>query len=415
METELRSEMLGVQLDGRMINLELRIYKPKGSGPFPTIVFNHGSTGSGQDPETFKYPIRVTALANFFVPRGWAIIAPARRGRASSEGVYDEGFNINRSEGYSIEAKRSVKGAKRALQDIEALMEAISAIAFVDSKTLLIGGESRGGILSVAYAGMHPEKVSGVINFVGGWIGAGVSTSEEINQTVFNWGANYGKEMLWLYGKNDSYYPISHSQKNFEVFQQKGGKGTFHDIGLPKGVDGHILSMVPRQWSSLLEEYLKALHLPYKEKKGFELIFEWPSFQCGLQPTNSNSPIKAALLKNTISAKAISTKPELTRFLGVWEGWMGVNAHIDVRAAVSDISDQGATIILAQGSNNKGKYQEKLTLKFDNNLLRGIDTAGTKFYFEVRPDGHMNIGWMNEVSWCTGVLQKRLKLKQQSP
>jgi acetamidase/formamidase len=33
---------------------------------------------------------------------------------------------------------------------------------------ILIGGVSRGGVLSIAYAGMHPEEVSGVLNFVGG-------------------------------------------------------------------------------------------------------------------------------------------------------------------------------------------------------------------------------------------------------
>ena len=30
---------------------------------------------------------------------------------------------------------------------------------FVDSKRVIIGGQSRGGILSVIYAGQHPEQV----------------------------------------------------------------------------------------------------------------------------------------------------------------------------------------------------------------------------------------------------------------
>ena len=47
METEVSSQMLAVQLDGGPVNLELRIYKPSGQGPFPTLVFNHGSTGTG--------------------------------------------------------------------------------------------------------------------------------------------------------------------------------------------------------------------------------------------------------------------------------------------------------------------------------------------------------------------------------
>jgi hypothetical protein len=40
-----------------------------------------------------------------------------------------------------------------------------------------MAGISRGGILSITYAGMHPREVSGVINFVGGWMGEGAINS----------------------------------------------------------------------------------------------------------------------------------------------------------------------------------------------------------------------------------------------
>jgi dipeptidyl aminopeptidase/acylaminoacyl peptidase len=43
-------------------------------------------------------------------------------------------------------------------------MEAIQTMPFVDASRIVIGGQSRGGILSVAYAGQHPEQVKGVIN-----------------------------------------------------------------------------------------------------------------------------------------------------------------------------------------------------------------------------------------------------------
>jgi len=47
----------------------------------------------------------------------------------------------------------------------------------------VIGGQSRGGILSVAYAGAHPQQVRGVINFVGGWTGD--SCIGDFNGTAF--------------------------------------------------------------------------------------------------------------------------------------------------------------------------------------------------------------------------------------
>jgi pimeloyl-ACP methyl ester carboxylesterase len=65
--------------------------------------------------------------------------------------------------------------------------------ADVASSRLLIGGQSRGGVLSVAYAGRHPEDIEGVINFVGGWVGDRCSTAAVINQTLFKQGARFGR------------------------------------------------------------------------------------------------------------------------------------------------------------------------------------------------------------------------------
>ena len=41
-------------------------------------------------------------------------------------------------------------------------MTAILAMPFVDRDRVVIGGQSRGGILSVAYGGLHGEQVRGV-------------------------------------------------------------------------------------------------------------------------------------------------------------------------------------------------------------------------------------------------------------
>lgn len=408
MVTEARSQMLAVQLEGSAVDLELRVYKPEGDGPFPTLVFNHGSTGAGTDPESFKWPIRFTEIANFFVSRGWAVLAPARRGRAGSQGVYDEGFNVDRTQGYSTEVVRSIKGAERALQDIEAVMVQIPSMSFVDGKRLLIGGESRGGILSVAYAGRHTEKVLGVINFVGGWIEAGLSTSEQINQTIFRWGADSNTEMLWLYGNNDAFYPLSHSRKSFEAFQQAGGYGSWHEIEPPEGIDGHIICMLPSLWSEKVEKYLKQLGLPYKKNSSFNSIIEWPGFQSSLLPSDSKSAVKALLPNVAFNSVNTDTNTEKGRLSGIWEGWMGYGAHIDVKIGVYDVSNDNIIVEFAQGSEGHGLYNEKITLNFDGDLLIGKDTTGAELFIELRPDGHMNIGKRNNPNFCTGVLKQTL-------
>lgn len=260
--------MVPVNLDGKVVRLEMNISKPEGSGPFPTIVLNHGSTGDGRDQRAIKAGVYYfRAINEFFVKRGWAVVAPMRRGRSGSEGIYDEGFAEDRTQGYTCEFERSAKGAKRALSDIEAAIKEILTFSFVDSNRVIIGGISRGGILSVAYAGQHPEQIKGVINFVGGWIGEVCPTAEKLNQDLFTQGASFPMNTIWLYGNNDMFYSLSHSRKNFKAFQLAGGMGEFHEIEPPNGITGHLIGIFPDLWSSLIENYLKNQGLPWAELK----------------------------------------------------------------------------------------------------------------------------------------------------
>ena len=256
--------MVPVVVDGQRVRLEIRIYKPSTEGKVPTLVFNHGSTGTGRDPILFTKPERFPQLARFFVQRGWAVVMPSRRGRGGSEGEYDEGFAIDRSRGYTCDPSLSIPGADRALRDIEAAMGAIITMPFVDGNRVVIGGESRGGILSVAYAGQHPEQVKGVINFVGGWLGFGCKTASTVNQEIFKRGARYPGDMIWLYSDPDRFYPMFHSRENFAAFQAAGGKGIFHEF--PLGSGGHGIAARPDVWTSVLDAYLKRPGLANEER-----------------------------------------------------------------------------------------------------------------------------------------------------
>ena len=253
-----------ITVDGETVRLDMRIYKPDGSGPFPTLVFNHGSTGYGTDSARIKQAVDAPAVAAFFVRRGWAVVMPARRGRAESEGLYDEGFSFIRALGYSCIPSLSLSGADRALRDIEAAMTVILTMPFVDKERVAMGGISRGGALSVAYAGTHPTEVKAVVNFVGGWLGEPCPTMSSVNQSVLTRGAAYPGESLWLYADKDPYYALSHSRENFAAFTRAGGKGSFHEFTVPAD-NGHWLGGFPKLWANQLEAYLKHKGLPSAE------------------------------------------------------------------------------------------------------------------------------------------------------
>jgi len=62
--------------DGRNVSLELAISKPTGDGPFPTLVFNHGSVSNGNNPNEVTHTVIYGELAAFFNERGWLVVFP---------------------------------------------------------------------------------------------------------------------------------------------------------------------------------------------------------------------------------------------------------------------------------------------------------------------------------------------------
>src|ERR1700746_2071574 len=60
------------------------VYKPKGAGPFPAILYNHGSAPGMLSSEAFE------ALGPVFASRGWVFFGPYRRGQglSASAGPY---------------------------------------------------------------------------------------------------------------------------------------------------------------------------------------------------------------------------------------------------------------------------------------------------------------------------------------
>jgi len=73
---------------GSAVTLEIVLYKPLRSGPVPAVMFNHDSTGSGDDPSQFRITYTNEAIARFFADRDWLVAFPQRRGRGASNGLW---------------------------------------------------------------------------------------------------------------------------------------------------------------------------------------------------------------------------------------------------------------------------------------------------------------------------------------
>lgn len=247
--------------NGVAVELEVVLYSPPGMGPFPTVMFNHGSTGNGSDPSLFTITFTSESVARFFAERGWLTAFPQRRGRGASGGLYDEGFTPNRS-GYSCEQAIALAGATRALADLDAAVDWLRARAEVDATRMLAAGFLRGGILAVAHVARRPEVYRGAVNFVGGWLGEGCGDFAFVNRTLFEQGAAFQGPSIWLYAENDSFYSLAHSQANFDAFVAAGGTGQFRTYLRAPGLNGHFLMNDPGLWVGDLEAWLATILPP---------------------------------------------------------------------------------------------------------------------------------------------------------
>jgi len=241
--------------NGETVSSEVVLFKPLDEGRYPTIVFHHGSTGDGSDPSRFGITFTSKSVALYFVERGWMVAFPQRRGRGKSDGLYDEGFKLDRS-GYSCQVDLALGGAAHALEDLDVITDWLRNRADVDTTRMLVGGTSRGGILAVAHTAQRPDIYRAAINFVGGWISEGCGDYRSINRTLFVDGAAFPGPSLWLYGENDSFYSLPYSRSNFDAFSFAGGLGTMVELTRSPGLNGHFIINDLELWEPVLDEFL---------------------------------------------------------------------------------------------------------------------------------------------------------------
>src|SRR5437773_1300573 len=130
------------------ITLHGVIYKPEGTGPFPAVIYNHGSAAGMLSKEAFD------ALGPVFVAHGWVFFGPYRRGQglSASAGPYigDQIEAAKKSGGISAGAAAMIR-----LLETDHLNDQLSALTwlrkqpFVEADRIAVAGNSFGGIETV--------------------------------------------------------------------------------------------------------------------------------------------------------------------------------------------------------------------------------------------------------------------------
>lgn len=196
------------------------IYIPQDAGEkMPAVIYSHGFGGNYQAGIQYA-----EALAE----RGYVVYCFDFCG----------GSPGSRSEGSALEMSVFTEQA-----DLEAVMEMIKGLDYVDSDNLFLMGTSQGGAVSALAGAAHPEEVRGMILLYPAFVLADranelFQSTEEIPETYFfMWMevgrayfepligydiyeeiAAYEKDVLLLHGDSDSIVPLSYSERALEVY-----------------------------------------------------------------------------------------------------------------------------------------------------------------------------------------------------
>jgi dienelactone hydrolase len=139
----------GRKLDGFFV-------APAGDGPFPGIVFHHGSAGLMAEAK-----IGLLEL----VEMGYAVFAPIRRGHNGNPGPFWENL-ISEPWGSAAMGPQLVTALAGECDDTLAALEWIKGQAIVDPERVAMLGSSYGGVMVMLAAGRHAEFRAG-ISFAG--------------------------------------------------------------------------------------------------------------------------------------------------------------------------------------------------------------------------------------------------------
>ena len=141
------------------------LYKPEGTGPFPAVVYNHGSAPGMLSSEAFE------RLGPMFASHGWVFFGPYRRGQglSASAGPFigDEIAAAQKEGGIRAGATAMVR-----LLETDHLNDQLAALAwlrnqgFVRPDRIAVAGNSFGGVEAVL--GAEKGSYCAVIDAAGG-------------------------------------------------------------------------------------------------------------------------------------------------------------------------------------------------------------------------------------------------------
>lgn len=137
-----------VHFKSQSLDLGGELFKPAGNGPFPAVLYNHGSAPGMLNSQASA------VIGPLFAEKGWVFFMPYRRGQGLSADagsyIVDE-IRAARRRGGKPEAAATMTRLLRTdhLQDQLAALEWLASQAFVQADRIAVAGNSFGGVEAI--------------------------------------------------------------------------------------------------------------------------------------------------------------------------------------------------------------------------------------------------------------------------
>jgi len=233
------------------------VFRPRGNGPFPLAVINHGSTQNELQRGALRTP-EYAALTEWLIAHGYAVAVPQRPGHGRTGGPYYE------DQGGCAGADYRKSGLNTA-SSIAAAIDFMKLQKFVLKNGVIALGQSAGGWGVIALASQPVPSLKAVVAFSAGRGGRtdGIAGSncapERMLAAAHQFGEKARVPSLWLYAKNDGYFPPELSRQMVEAYRMGGGRAEYHLLPAV-GADGHEFVQARQAvdlWGPILERFLK--------------------------------------------------------------------------------------------------------------------------------------------------------------
>ena len=253
----------GAGIFGSDLAMVTHLYKPAGDGAFPLVIFSHGRAPEISDRQKLTNPVLI-GHANFWLGKGFGVVAPIRPGYGQSEGMDREDAGSNWRRGQCIGEPDFSYLANVAGEAVFATMDWAKKQPWVNNEKILLVGVSVGGLTSAAVAAKGPSGVIGYINFSGGAGGSprespGKSCKpEKLTQLYGEFGKTTHVPSLWLYAENDLYWGPDAPKEWHKAFSANATDTKFVMTTPVPGDDGHrLLAVGGKLWSPHVNAFIK--------------------------------------------------------------------------------------------------------------------------------------------------------------